>query len=130
MAQRTVLLVDGDTDTRAIFRAILLHHGYRVVEAEEGPEGLQLAHTLRPDVIILEFPVLLPDGRTLTEAIKRDPATSSIAVLTITTRAFANELEKARLAGSDLCLAKPVRPQRVVEEVDRLLGSTLVPSHS
>lgn len=127
MAQRTVLLVDGDTDTRKIFRAILLHHGYRVIEAKTAADGLQLAQTARPDVIILEFPVLLPDGHILAEVIKRDPATASIVVLTITSRAFPGELEMARMAGSDACLTKPIRPQLVVEEVERLLGSRLMP---
>ncbi len=125
MAQRTVLLVDGDVDTRAIFRAILLHYGYRVIEAEDGEAGLRLARSARPDVVILEFPVLLPGGAILTEVIRSDPAMAAIRLLTITTRAFSTELERARIAGSDACLAKPVRPQRVVEEVERLVGSNV-----
>ncbi len=122
MAQRTVLLVDGDSDSRSIFCAILMHHGYRVLEAEDGAEGYRLARSAAPDLIILEFPVPLPDGRTLTEAIKSDPTTTKIQVLTITTRAFEDDLELAVQAGSDAYLTKPVGPRRVLQEVERLLG--------
>ncbi len=73
----------------------------------------------------MEFPVSLPNGRTLTEEIKRDPTTASIAILTVTTRAFTTEIEQVWLAGSDACLTKPVRPQRVLEEVERLIGPAL-----
>lgn len=122
MSQRKILLVDGDPDIRAIFRAVLEHQGFRVLEAEQGEEGLRLARQEKPDLIILEFPVLLPEGSTLTESIRCDPSTSFIPILTITSRAFATDMERAHQAGSNACFPKPISPRRMLKEVRRLVG--------
>ncbi len=122
MSSACILLVDGHSDTRAILRALLEHYGYRVLEAEDGEEGLRLAREEHPDLAILEFPVLLESGATLTEAIKSDPTTAALPMLILTSRVMPEDLERARQAGGEFYLAKPVAPGEVLSVAQRLMN--------
>lgn len=89
-------------------------------------EGLRVACIMQPDLGVLELPVLLPDGRTLTETLKNECKTAAIPILTVTSHAMPDEIERARNAGSDLCLTKPVIPNGVIRAVEQLLAPPLV----
>lgn len=117
-----VLLVDEDPKYRGFLRTVLEERGYRVLEAQDGVEGLRLARAHHPDLIIREHPVPLPDGSTLAETLKADPATSSILIVTITARATVPDIRAALEDNSVRVLLKPVHPLRVAQTVEGLIG--------
>lgn len=123
MSRRLILLVDPDDDSREILRLPLERRGYEVAEARDGAEALYQVRTLRPDLVIGEHPVRLPDGSVLCETLRRDPATAGVPFLAITSYAVPEELERARRTHSAGVLVKPVSPARVVEAVWELVGS-------
>ncbi len=119
---KTVLLVDDDCDSRVVYATILEYAGYRVIEAEDGERGLWLACEHLPDLVVLELSVPILDGFRLTEHLKRDGRMGRITVLAVSAFAMATDRERALRAGCDGYLAKPCRPTRVLEEVQRFIG--------
>ena len=120
-SSKTVLLVEDNEDNRTVYRTILEHFGYRVVEARNGEDGIRMAREDLPDLILMDISIPLVDGWEATRILKADPATSTIPVIALTAHALATDRAKAQEVGCDGYLAKPVEPRRVVEEVQKHL---------
>lgn len=118
----TILLVEDNADNRDIYRTVLEHFGYDVVEAHDGEVGIRLARERRPDLILMDISIPKVDGWEATRRIKSDASTRSIPVIALTAHALEEDRERAREAGCDGYLAKPVEPRRVVQEVERFVG--------
>lgn len=125
--RRTILLVEDHEDTRIVYRTVLEHFGYRVLEALDGGGGIRHARDSRPDLILMDISIPEIDGWEATRILKADPSTASIPIIALTAHALASDRARAEEVGCDAYLAKPVEPRRVVAEVERLLGRTLSP---
>jgi two-component system, cell cycle response regulator DivK len=121
MNPRKILIVEDNQDNRAIFAAILHHHGYEVLEAADGEGGVELARAERPDLILMDISLPRMDGLEATSLLKGDAATSAIPIIAVTAHAMREDEARVRDAGCDGYLAKPVEPMRVIEEVARFL---------
>jgi CheY-like chemotaxis protein len=122
MPGHTILLVEDNDDNRVVYRTMLAHFGFRVVEATDGHEALRLVRDDRPDLILMDISIPLVDGWEVTRTLKADPLTSGIPVIALTAHALAEDRRRAEEVGCDGYLAKPVEPRRVMEEVERFLG--------
>lgn len=120
--QITVLLVEDNEDNLAVYRTILDHVGYAVVEARDGEEGLARATGEKPDVILMDISIPKIDGWEVTRRLKAEEETKDIPIIALTAHALDEDREKAFNVGCDGYLAKPIEPRRVVEEVERLVG--------
>lgn len=120
--KKTVLLVEDNTHNRKIFSSMLAHAGFTVIEAEDGLEGLAQAQKGGPDLILMDLSIPGLDGWELTRRLKADPQTKAIPIVALTAHAMRGDEERARAAGCDGYLAKPISPKRVVEEVKRYLN--------
>lgn len=121
---KTILLVEDDAESRKIFRLILEHHGYSVLEARDGADGIRLAREEGPDLILMDLSIPLIDGLEATRRLKQDAATRSIPVVALTAHVMAEDREQSRRAGCVGHLAKPVDPRQVVDEVRRIVGAS------
>ena len=119
---KTILLVEDNEDNLIVYRTILDHVGYRVIEARDGEEGVARALAEHPDLILMDVSLPKMDGWEATRRIKGDPQTSEIPIIAVTAHALDDDREKATQVGCDGYLAKPVAPRRVVEEVERFIG--------
>jgi CheY-like chemotaxis protein len=119
----TILLVEDNLDNRTIYRTILEHRGYSVLEAEDGEMGIRMAREQSPALILMDISIPKVDGWEATRILKADPKTAGIPVIALTAHAMAQDRAKAAEVGCDGYLAKPVEPRRVVEEVQRFLGT-------
>lgn len=119
---KTVLLIEDSFDTRAIYATMLRHYGYRVLEAGDGSQGIQVARDERPDLILMNISLPLIDGWTATAVLKADPLTAAIPVIALTAFIRPTDKARARAAGCDGYLDKPVEPTRVLDEVRRWIG--------
>jgi two-component system, cell cycle response regulator DivK len=124
---KLVLLVEDNEDNRVIYTTILRHYGYRVEEATTGLEALEAAPRLRPDLMILDIALPELDGWTVAARLKEDPATRELPILVVTAQASPDSRDRAVEVGCAGFLEKPVRPQRVFEEVRRLIGEAPAP---
>jgi CheY-like chemotaxis protein len=120
--KKTVLLVEDNEDNLVVYRTILEHVGYRVIEARDGEEGVARARQDHPDLILMDISIPKIDGWEATQRLKADPDTDEIPIIALTAHALEEDRQKAMQAGCDGYLAKPVEPRRVVEEVKRFVG--------
>ncbi len=121
--EKTVLLVEDNEDNRTVYRTILEHFGYRVIEARNGEDGIRMAREQSPDLILMDISIPVIDGWEATRILKGDEATSDIPIIALTAHALATDRAKAEEVGCDGYLAKPCEPRRVVAEVERFLGA-------
>jgi two-component system, cell cycle response regulator DivK len=122
-ASKTVLLVEDNEDNRTVYRTILEHFGYQVVEARNGEDGIRMAREGRPDLILMDISIPKIDGFEATRILKSDPATRGIPIIALTAHAMEEDRRRARVSGCDGFLAKPIAPRRVVSEVRRYLAA-------
>ena len=120
---KTVLLVEDNEDNRTVYRTILEHFGYGVIEARNGEDGVRMAREGNPSLILMDISIPLIDGWEATRMLKSDPATTEIPIIALTAHALATDRAKAEEVGCDGYLAKPCEPRRVVSEVERFLGA-------
>jgi two-component system, cell cycle response regulator DivK len=123
---KTVLLVEDNEDNLVVYRTILEHVGYNVLEARDGEEGVSRARQEQPDLILMDISIPKIDGWEATQRLKADPATRNIPIIALTAHALEEDRQKAAQAGCDGYLAKPVEPRRVVQEVERFVGPARV----
>lgn len=121
-SKKVVLLVEDNEDNLVVYRTILEHVGYIVVEARDGEEGVSRAHSENPDIILMDISIPKIDGWEATIRLKGDEATASIPIIALTAHALEEDRARAMRAGCDGYLAKPVEPRRVVQEVEKFIG--------
>lgn len=122
-AKKTVLLVEDNEDNLVVYRTILEHVGYRVIEARDGEEGVAAARRHRPDIVLMDISIPKIDGWEATQRLKADEDTRAIPIIALTAHALEEDRQKAKDAGCDGYLAKPVEPRRVVQEVEKFVGA-------
>jgi two-component system cell cycle response regulator DivK len=110
-----ILLVEDNEMNRDMLSRRLTRRGYEVVIAVDGQQGMDLAGSAAPDVILMDMSLPVIDGWEATRRIKADPATAPIPVIALTAHAMSGDREQALAAGCDDYDTKPI-------ELDRLLG--------
>lgn len=122
LSSYVVLLVDDDVHNQRIFDTVLRHAGFTVFMAATGDEALRLAREARPALILMDLSIPVIDGWECTRLLKADESTSHIIILALTAHAMRGDAERAKAAGCDGYLAKPISPRALVEEVKNRLG--------
>ena len=119
-----MLIVEDDPASLDIFETILRHGGYQVATAQSGAEGLEKARELLPDVMVVD--IGLPDGLGfgVLDELSDDPSTSEIPLIVCTVHVFEHDKVRARRAGADVFVKKPVEPTHLLECVTRLLQAS------
>ena len=118
---QTILLVEDHEDNRIVYRTVLQHFGYTVLEAFDGEEGVRRAREELPDLILMDISIPRLDGWQATRILKADPATRRIPIIALTAHALPEDRAQADSVGCDGYLAKPIEPRRVLEEFRRAL---------
>lgn len=120
----TILLIEDNELNRDMLSRRLERKGYRIVSAEDGKEGIDLATNLQPDLILMDMSLPVLDGWEATRQLKNDPRTKSIPIIALTAHAMASDAEKAYQAGCDDFDTKPVVLERLLEKIQTALAST------
>ncbi|MBE0711321.1 MAG: response regulator [Candidatus Aminicenantes bacterium] len=126
-ASGKILLVDDDPDFLEMHKAVLQNHGYDVLTATSGQEGLERVRAEIPDLIILDLMMEKHDaGFSFSKTVKTDPLFRKIPILMVTSVAEATGFrfsleEDGYWMKTDDFLDKPVRPAVLLERVDKLL---------
>jgi two-component system cell cycle response regulator DivK len=120
---RTVLIVEDQIEMRAIASAYLERQGYRVLATDNGADAVQQARAQQPDLIFMDISIPGMDGIRATAELKRDPATRGIPVVILTAHPYGSVGKRAMDAGCDGWLNKPCDPRRLLQEVQRRVGT-------
>jgi CheY-like chemotaxis protein len=116
-----ILLVEDNEMNRDMLSRRLIRRGYEVVIAVDGQQGVDLAGSIAPDLILMDMSLPIIDGWEATRRIKADPATNSIPVIALTAHALVQDREKAMAAGCDDFDTKPVELPRLMEKIRSFL---------
>jgi|CXWL01.1.fsa_nt_gi two-component system cell cycle response regulator DivK len=122
MKPRTILVADDEADNRAIMADVLAASGYRVCQACDGAQAVELALRERPDLILLDMAMPGVSGWEAVGRIKAMPQTRDIPVFAFTAFALAGDELKAKEAGCDGYVSKPCVPKEVVEKIRNMVG--------
>ena len=117
---KTVLTVDDSRTMRDMLMFALSNAGYRVVQAEDGLQGLEVLRTARPDIIITDINRPRMDGFGFIEGVRGDGRHRAIPILVLTTESDATKKDKARRAGATGWIVKPFDPVKLVEAIRRV----------
>ena len=117
-----ILLADDEAGIRKVLGISLADSGYEVLTAVDGEEGLDLALSERPDLIITDFQMPYMTGLELCNALASNPETKSIPVLMLTARGYALEADDLAVGNIKDVLSKPFSPRAILAQVQSLLA--------
>jgi len=116
-----ILLVEDNDMNRDMLSRRLVRNGYEVLLAMDGQQGVDMALSEHPDLILMDMSLPVIDGWEATRRIKANDATQRIPVIALTAHAMAGEREKAMEVGCDDYDTKPVEISRLVGKMAALL---------
>jgi len=116
-----ILLVEDNEMNRDVLSRRLVRNGFEIVMAVNGQEGLDLASSENPDLILLDMSLPVLDGWDAARRLKADAATAKIPVIALTAHAMVQDKDKALAAGCDDFDTKPVELPRLLEKINSLL---------
>lgn len=116
-----ILLVEDNEMNRDMLSRRLERKGFQVVFATDGVEGVGMAGTEQPDLILMDMNMPVLDGWEASRRIKTNPLTAAIPIIALTAHAMAGDREKTLAAGCDDYDTKPVEFQRLLDKITALL---------
>jgi two-component system cell cycle response regulator DivK len=112
-----VLIVDDSEDIRELWRLWLTFWGFEVEEAHDGAEAVRRAKAHRPDLVLMDLWMPVLDGLDATAQLKADSFTHEVPILALSADVFPPTPDRARAAGCEAFLAKPLDPDRLLAEI-------------
>jgi two-component system cell cycle response regulator DivK len=119
-----ILLVEDNEMNRDMLSRRLTRNGYQVSIATDGQQGVDMAVSERPDIILMDMSLPVIDGWEATRRIKANDATRGVPVIALTAHAMAGDREKAMEVGCDDYDTKPVEIARLLGKIAALLKPT------
>jgi len=117
-----ILLVEDNEMNRDMLSRRLVRRGYDVIIAVDGEQGIAMARSEAPALILMDMSLPGIDGWEATRQIKAAPETHAIPVVALTAHAMSGDREKAMAAGCDDFDTKPVDLERLLTKIETLLA--------
>jgi CheY-like chemotaxis protein len=117
-----ILLVEDNEMNRDMLSRRLTRKGFELVIAVDGQQGVDLARSENPDLILMDMSLPVKDGWTATKELKADDATKNIPVIALTAHAMSGDREQALGAGCDDYDTKPIELPRLLGKIETLLS--------
>ncbi len=121
MAGELILIVEDNEKNRRLVRDVLQFKGYETIETETGEEGVELARTRQPALVLMDIQLPGIDGIMALKRLREDPATRAIRVMAVTASAMTQDRQNILAAGFDGYQSKPINVKSFLEAVDTLL---------
>ena len=118
---KRILIIEDQEDNRAIMRDLLTGAGFELIEAVNGEEGVKLAQSERPDLILMDIQLPIIDGYEATRQIRAIAELKSTPIIAVTSYALSGDEAKAREAGCNGYVAKPFSPRQLLAKVREFL---------
>ena len=118
---KRILVVEDTEDNRKIVRDLLTSVGYELIEAVDGGEGVAMAQSERPDLILMDIQLPVIDGYEATRRIRAIPELAEVPIIAVTSYALSGDEAKTRAAGCDGYVAKPFSPRQLLAKIREFL---------
>lgn len=125
MTTKSLLIVDDNPENLKLILMILATGGYELVTAADALQALRAIEARLPDLILLDLQLPGMDGLELTRRLRATPATKNVPIVAVTAYAMKGDENKARDAGCDGYLVKPIDKRLLRETVKQYLESTV-----
>jgi CheY-like chemotaxis protein len=122
MAGELILIVEDNEKNRRLVRDVLQFKGYQTIESETGEEGLELARSRQPALVLMDIQLPGMDGITALRRLRDDPATRGIRVMAVTASAMTQDRQTILAAGFDGYQSKPINVKAFLEAVQEMLA--------
>ena len=116
-AQRTVLLIDDESNARKVTKLLLEREGFRVLTAATGEEGLILAKVERPDVILLDVMMPKMNGYETLKRLRDDVDTAAVPVIMVTARGTEHDIATSFRLGAVFHIEKPYETRDLLNKL-------------
>lgn len=117
-----ILLIEDNEQNRYLSTFLLEKNGYEVIAANDGPQGIELAGRVRPQLILLDIQLPTMDGYAVARKLRGNPALANIPIVAVTSYAMTGDREQAIAAGCNGYIEKPINPDTFVSEIKRYAG--------
>lgn len=118
---KRILLVEDNEMNRDMLKRRLERKGYEVIVAVDGQQGVEIAQSVIPDLILMDMSLPIVDGWSATRQIKELSQLNHIPIIALTAHAMAGDREKAIEAGCDDYDTKPIEFKRLLEKIKSFL---------
>jgi len=116
-----ILLIEDNEQNRYLATFLLESYGYVVISANDGPQGIEQARLLLPQLILLDIQLPSMDGYAVARALRTYPVLGEIPIVAVTSYAMPGDRDKALAAGCNGYIEKPINPDTFVSEIERYL---------
>jgi two-component system cell cycle response regulator DivK len=124
MSDVRILYIEDNHENRLLVRRILEAEGYSMIEATDGPTGLEVAAQMQPDLILLDINLPEIDGYDLARRFRTTPGLEQVPILAITANVMQGDRERTLEAGCDGYIQKPIEVDRLPDQVRAALRKT------
>ncbi|MFX1567960.1 MAG: response regulator [Promethearchaeota archaeon] len=118
---KTILIIEDNESNMYLISFILEKHGYGVLQAYNGKDGLKIALENRPDLIVMDWQLPDIDGLELTKGLKNNKALKDCPIVFCTSSVMRGDREKALEAGAVSYIEKPIIPESFIKEIEKIL---------
>jgi two-component system cell cycle response regulator DivK len=118
----TILYVEDNFDNRMLVRRVLEAEGYRVIEAEDGAQGIERLQSQTPDLVLMDINLPEIDGYEVTKRFKQLPSMEKVPVIAMTANVMKGDREKTLAAGCDGYIPKPIDIDALPGQIAKFLG--------
>jgi two-component system, cell cycle response regulator DivK len=118
----TILYVEDNPDNRMLVRRILTAENYKLLEATNAVQAINLLETKTPDLILMDINMPDMDGYTLTTRIRSMPGLERVPILALTANVMRGDKEKTLEAGCDGYIQKPLDVDQLIREIEKFLA--------
>jgi two-component system cell cycle response regulator DivK len=122
MAGELILIIEDNEKNRRLVRDVLQYKGYETIETETGEEGVELARTRHPALVLMDIQLPGIDGITALKRLREDPVTRGMRVMAVTASAMTQDRQTILAAGFDAYQSKPINVKAFIEAVQELLA--------
>jgi two-component system cell cycle response regulator DivK len=123
MIATTVLIIEDNEQNLYLMRFLLEKHGFVVVSARDGLEGVRAATTMSPAIILLDIQLPVMDGYAVAEELRRHQALEGVPIVAVTSYAMVGDRERALASGATHYIEKPIDPDTFVDRIRRIVDS-------
>lgn len=121
--KKRILYVEDNEQNMYLVRFILEKHGYEVVSALDGQEGIDLAAKILPDLILLDIQLPRMDGYAVARSLRDNADLASTPIVAVTSYAMVGDRDKALAAGCTGYIEKPINPDTFIGQMEQYLSA-------
>jgi two-component system cell cycle response regulator DivK len=118
-----ILIIEDNEQNLYLATFLLEKNGSQVIPARSGPEGIELAARLHPDLVVLDIQLPGMDGYAVAQELRRNAALKDVPIVAVTSYAMVGDREKVMEAGCTGYIEKPINPDTFADEIEKHLNA-------